>query len=166
MTTHTRNDDNHSFKLACLASIAAGAVFFAMALASAATIVAAVSVGISIALIGMFVSALIKCCCMASGGGAACAGNPRPGVVYVDNSLRSHPTATRQSPGFFSRLGNWNTNEYGNSVRFGHQTNHGHNVREPAAIREPAHQVAHGHGYSAPPVEHRTPSFSAHRHGH
>ena len=129
-----------------------------MALASAATIFAAVSVGISIALIGMFVSALIKCCCFASGGGAACVGNLRPGVNDVDYSQRYH-----QSPGFFPPVANWNTNEYGNPARFGHQTNHGHNDRASAVFHAPVHQVAHGHGYSAAPV---TPSFSAHRHGH
>ncbi len=90
MTNVTQRNDNHFFKFACLASIAAGTIFAVGALASAAPIGVALFSGLSLAAGGIILGSLSQFCYRSFGSGRG-----------------TGPIVFNDSPGYWGRFVNW-----------------------------------------------------------
>lgn len=131
MTNSTQSNGNNFFKLACLASIAAGITLAVIALASAAPVGFAISAGLSVTVSGLLLSAVIRLCCgcvgSGWGSGPIVVGNTAAPIVVVDNS-----------PSYWNRFSNWLSGPswfsgWGNSVNVSNPGRyHGHQATVPA----------------------------------
>lgn len=139
MTNSTQSNENNFFKLACLASIAAGITIAVVSLASAAPVGFAVASGLSVAVSGLLISAVIRLCCGFVGAGW----ESGPSVMVVDSS----PSYWNRSSSWWSRpwstgpswLPNWGSSW--NSTNVSNSRNyHGHYGAAPASSNVHGHE--------------------------